>query len=132
MSAERYPVASDYDVIACRQMVRELADAVELSRADRALLTTAVSELARNIIDYAERGHLVIERIEREAREGIRVQAVDEGPGIANLELAMQDGFSTGGGLGLGLPGTRRIVDHFAIESEPGVGTHVTIEKWRR
>jgi len=97
-----------------------------------ALVATAVSELARNIVAYAGRGEMVLRLIEDEAEQGVEVIAVDAGPGIVDLELALQNGYSTSGGLGLGLPGVRRLMDHFHIVSEPRKGTSVTIRKWRR
>ncbi len=93
-------------------------------------VATAVSELARNIIKYAHDGEIQLRRVEGSRGRGIEIQAVDRGPGIADLEAAMRDHFSSGGTLGLGLPGVKRLMDEFALESKPGEGTRVTVVKW--
>ena len=132
MEAEsRIAIESDADVVTARQRARELANELDLSSTDQTLLATAISEVARNITAYAGEGELRL-RVVRgtNGREGIEVIAQDEGPGIANVELALQDGFTTGTGLGLGLPGARRLVDEFDIASEPGRGTTVVLTKW--
>jgi serine/threonine-protein kinase RsbT len=103
-----------------------------LSTGDQALVATAISELARNIVDYAKRGEIILELAEHEARRGMVVIARDEGPGIPDVERAMQDGYSTGNGLGLGLPGVRRLMDEFEIVSQVGKGTTITAKKWAR
>jgi serine/threonine-protein kinase RsbT len=132
---ERIAIESDSDVVTARQRARELAAGLELTSTDQTLLATAISEVARNITTYATRGEVVLS-IVREAgppaREGIRVVARDEGPGIDDLELAMQDGYTSGNGMGLGLPGARRLVDEFDIETAPAEGTTVTLVKWSR
>ena len=128
----RVPVASSSDVVVARDRARGLSARAGLSGTDSALVATAVSELARNIVAYAGRGEMVLRLIEDEAEQGVEVIAVDAGPGIVDLELALQNGYSTSGGLGLGLPGVRRLMDHFHIVSEPRKGTSVTIRKWRR
>jgi serine/threonine-protein kinase RsbT len=132
---ERIAIESDSDVVTARQRARELAAGLELTSTDQTLLATAISEVARNITTYATRGEVVLS-IVREAgppaREGIRVVARDEGPGIDDLELAMQDGYTSGNGMGLGLPGARRLVDEFDIETAPAAGTTVTLVKWSR
>jgi serine/threonine-protein kinase RsbT len=128
-------IESDADVVTARQRARELAADLELSSTDQTLLATAISEVARNITHYAtgKRGEVSVAIVsEADGRRGIRVIARDEGPGIADLERALQDGYTTGGGLGLGLPGARRLVDDFSIESAPGRGTTVTLVKWSR
>jgi serine/threonine-protein kinase RsbT len=126
-------IASDADVVTARQQARQLAGEVELSSTDQTLLATAISEVARNITAYAKRGEVLLSVIsDSNGRRGIRVVARDEGPGIENLELALQDGYTSGTGLGLGLPGARRLVDDFAIESKPGQGTTVTLVMWGR
>ena len=93
------------------------------------LIATAISELARNIVQYAQRGEIILSVVEG-SRRGIQIVARDQGPGIPDLELAMRDGYSTGGSLGLGLPGARRLMDEFAIDSEVGKGTTVSMRKW--
>jgi serine/threonine-protein kinase RsbT len=130
---ERIAIESDSDVVTARQRAREMAAELELSSTDQTLLATAISEVARNITTYAVRGEVLLSIVrDDEGREGIRVVARDEGPGIEDLELALQDGYTSGGGLGLGLPGARRLVDDFEIESAPSVGTTVTLVKWSR
>ena len=127
------PIESDGDVVTARQEARAMASALELSSTDQTLLATAISEVARNITAYAVRGEVVLSVIEDDGgRRGIRVIARDQGPGIENVELALQDGFTSGGGLGLGLPGARRLVHHFEIETAPGRGTKVTLVMWER
>ena len=130
---ERVGIGGDADVVVARQRARELANELELSSTDQTLLATAISEVARNITTYARRGEVSVSIVEDgRGRRGIRVVASDQGPGIADVERAMQDGYTTGGGLGLGLPGARRLVDDFVLDSEPGRGTTVTLVKWSR
>jgi serine/threonine-protein kinase RsbT len=127
------PIASDADVVTARQRARELAGALELTSTDQTLLATAISEVARNITTYAKRGEVQLSVIrDSDGRRGIRVIARDEGPGIENVDMAMRDGFTTGEGLGLGLPGARRLVDDFVLETAPGKGTTVTLVMWGR
>lgn len=125
-------IARDADIVVARQSGRRMAETLGFSRSDQALIATAISELARNIVNYATIGTLEIKRVDRGRRTGLQVVAADEGPGIADLDLAMTEGFSTGKSLGLGLPGTRRIADHFNIESDPGNGLKITIIKWKQ
>ena len=130
---ERIAIESDNDVVTARQRARELAAMVDLTSMDQTLLATAISEVARNITTYAKRGEVLLSIIrDNGGREGIRVVARDDGPGIEDLDLAMQDGYTSGGGLGLGLPGARRLVDEFDIETAPSAGTTVTLVKWSR
>ena len=130
----RIAIESDADVVTARQRARKLAADLELSSTDQTLLATAISEVARNITTYAKRGEVLVSIVQEEGdgRRGIRIVARDDGPGIEDIERALQDGYTTGGGLGLGLPGARRLVDDFSIESSPGVGTTVTLVKWSR
>ena len=126
-------IESDADVVTARQQAREMAGRLELTSTDQTLLATAISEVARNITTYAKRGEVELSTVRDDGgREGIRVVARDQGPGIENLELALQDGYTSGTGLGLGLPGARRLVDEFDIETAPGQGTTVTLVMWRR
>ena len=125
-------VDRDVDIVEARQKGRELAARLGFSGGDLAMIATAISELARNIIEYADKGEIVLSVTQQGARQGIIVVARDEGPGIANIEQAMQDGFSTGKSLGLGLPGAKRLMDEFEIASELGKGTVVTMRKWVR
>jgi serine/threonine-protein kinase RsbT len=126
------PIESDSDVVTARQRARELAGELELTTTDQTLLATAISEVARNITTYARRGEVVLSVIEDGGRSGIQVVARDEGPGIEDVELALQDGYTSGTGLGLGLPGARRLVDDFHIETAVGQGTTVTLVMWAR
>ena len=127
------PIESDADVVTARQRAREMAGALELTSTDQTLLATAISEVARNITTYAGRGEVLLSVVQDDnGRAGIQVIARDDGPGIEDVELALQDGYTSGGGLGLGLPGARRHVDEFEIESAPSMGTTVTLVKWSR
>jgi RNA polymerase sigma factor (sigma-70 family) len=127
----RVPIHADADIVTARQQVRELAARGGFSGTDLTLIATAVSEVARNIVRFAGNGELLLELVE-EGCPGVRATACDTGPGIADVELAMRDGYSTYHGLGLGLPGARRLMDEFAVASEPGRGTTVTMTKWRQ
>jgi len=127
------PIESDADVVTARQRARELAGELELTSTDQTLLATAISEVARNITTYAVRGEVLLSVVrDSDGRRGIQVIARDDGPGIEDVERAMQDGYTSGAGLGLGLPGARRLVDHFSIETAPGQGTKVTLVMWSR
>ena len=123
-------VQSDVDVMLARQRGRELAAHLDLSSSDLTLLATAISEITRNIVQYAQRGELEFRNVQRNGQRGLMIIARDQGPGIPNLELAMQDGYSTSQGMGLGLPGAKRLMDEFDIRSEPGSGTTVTMVMW--
>jgi serine/threonine-protein kinase RsbT len=125
-------IRSDADVVAARSMGRSLAERYGFGTTDVTMIATAISELARNILKYAHEGEIVLETVERDSRGGVSVLARDDGPGIADVGLAMQDGFSTADSLGLGLPGTRRLMDEFEIVSSPGSGTVITAIKWLR
>jgi serine/threonine-protein kinase RsbT len=127
----RVPIHSDQDIVGARQRGRLLAAELGFSAADATLIATAISELARNIISYARKGEIRIEQIHNSGRPGIIVVAADDGPGIPDVRQALRDGFSTSGSLGLGLPGVRRLMDEFEINSQPGNGTIVTVKKWR-
>jgi serine/threonine-protein kinase RsbT len=129
---ERIEVTTDQDVVRVRQLVRTVAVAVELSLVDQTKLVTAASELARNTLVYGGGGTVEVDRIDNGRRSGIRVVFADQGPGIADLDLALTDGYTTGTGLGLGLSGARRLVDEFDIDTEAGKGTSITVTKWRR
>jgi len=125
-------VRRDADIVVARQQGRDLAARLGFGPTEQTLIATAISELTRNIVLYAQRGRVVLKPIARGKMRGIMVVASDDGPGIANLERALQSGFSTSGGLGLGLPGVRRLTDEFDIVSEVGHGTTVTVKKWNR
>jgi serine/threonine-protein kinase RsbT len=126
------PIVSEMDIVAARQQGRDMARRIGFSGLDLTAISTAISEVARNIVEYALPGNIQISTVEQNSTQGIMVIAQDEGPGIPNLVLAMQDGYSSGRGLGLGLPGSRRLMDEFDIRSAPGRGTTVTMRKWRR
>ena len=125
-------IDSDSDVVAARQKGRELAAALGFSSTDQTLVATAISEVARNIVSYAGSGQIELSRVDDMEHRGLVIVARDQGPGIAEPELAMRDGYSTGNSLGVGLPGARRLVDDFTLESSVGVGTTVTLKKWLR
>jgi RNA polymerase sigma factor (sigma-70 family) len=127
----RIPIRRDADVVLARQRGREIAADIGFSATDLTLIATAISEITRNIVRFADRGEITITEVE-DGRRGIHVVARDAGPGIADVEAAVADGYSTYGGLGLGLPGVRRLMDEFGIVSEPGRGTTVTMTKWHR
>jgi RNA polymerase sigma factor (sigma-70 family) len=124
------PIEGDPDIVAARRAARELASRIGLSGTDLTLLATAVSEIARNIVRFAGRGEVVVELVEH-PRPGVRITARDAGPGIADIERALTDGYSTYHGLGLGLPGARRLMDEFTVVSEVDHGTTVTMTKWQ-
>ena len=127
----RVPVASESDLIAARRTGRMMAEELGLSPTEATLVATAISELARNIVHYANSGEIFIRLVTNGERSGIMIEARDQGPGIADTRLAVQEGYSTSGGLGLGLPGVRRIMDQFDITSELGRGTAITVTKWK-
>ena len=128
----RVAIRSDVDIVYARKKGRELASELGFSSMELALIATAISELARNIVRYAREGEVNFKLIERGDKRGVRIVARDKGPGIRDIALAMQDGYSTSNGLGLGLPGARRLMDEFEIVSKIGEGTTVTIKKWLR
>lgn len=125
-------IRSELDIVQARQQGRALATEVGFDGPDLTLIATAISEVARNIVSYAREGEIVLRPITQPGRRGLMVVARDEGPGIPDIGLAMQDGYSTGKSLGLGLPGAKRIMDDFVIASEVGKGTTVTMTKWTR
>ncbi len=128
--SHRLLIREDTDIVLARQRVRAVASELGFSSTDQTLIATAVSELTRNILTYAQQGELLVRKVAVMDRQGIEIVASDKGPGIADLQAAMRDGYSTGGGLGLGLPGTKRLVDEFEIQSQPAEGTTITIRKW--
>jgi serine/threonine-protein kinase RsbT len=128
----RVPINSDADIVSARQKGRELASHCGFVSTDLAVVATAISELARNIVRYAVHGQIILRVVDDHGKRGIEVVAADDGPGIPDVALAMQDGYSTSGSLGLGLPGTRRLMDEFEIKSDSGKGTTVTVRKWKR
>jgi serine/threonine-protein kinase RsbT len=127
----RVAIKSDQDIVAARQKGRMMATELGFSSGDATLIATAISELARNIVSYARSGEITLGEIQGSSRIGILIIASDQGPGIPDIRLALRDGFSTSGSLGLGLPGVRRLMDEFEIVSQPGQGTTVTVKKWK-
>jgi serine/threonine-protein kinase RsbT len=125
------PIRTQEDIVRVRQATREHAIAHGFSLVDQTKLVTAASELARNTLDYGNGGEVEIARVLDGIRKGLRLTFVDQGPGIEDLEKALTDGYSTGGGLGLGLSGARRLSNDFSIDSAPGKGTKIMIARWR-
>ena len=128
----RVAIATDSDIVMARQEGRRLAARLDFSPSDLTVIAAAISEIARNIVTYATKGEVHFTLIEKNGRQGIVVVAIDQGPGIRDIGQALQDGFSTSGSLGLGLPGAKRLMDEFEVQSEPGRGTTVTMRKWAR
>ena len=128
---ERVPIASVDDIVRVRQRVRDAAVGLGFNLVDQTKIVTAASELARNTFVYGGGGALLIETVLNDSRHGLRLTFEDEGPGIADVDRALQDGYTTGTGLGLGLSGARRLSHDFDITSRPGEGTRVTIARWK-
>ena len=126
----RVPITSDADLVPARAQGRALAQALGFSQTDATLIATAISEIARNIVKFADHGDMVITVVEEGGRQGVTIVARDVGPGIPRLREAVRDGYSTYKGLGLGLPGAKRLMDQFDIVTEIGKGTTVTMTKW--
>jgi len=125
------PLRSEHDIVMARQLVRRMAQQLTFSLVDQTKIVTAASELARNALIYGGGGCMRWELQSQGGRNGLKLTFADEGPGIANLELAMSDGWTSGSGLGMGLSGARRLVNDFEIESRPGAGTRVSITRWK-
>jgi serine/threonine-protein kinase RsbT len=125
------PLRRDTDIVLACQKGRTLAAQKELSNNDQVVVVIAISEIARNILRYAGQGQIILTSIRENGRQGIAIMAQDDGPGIIDIEQVLQDGYSTGGGLGLGLSGAKRLMDEFEIVSEVGQGTTITMRKWR-
>lgn len=128
----RVAINSDQDIVVARQKGRALAVELGFSAVDATFLATAISELARNIVAYARKGEIALIAIRGSQRQGITIQASDQGPGIRDVQQALRDGFSTSGSLGIGLPGVRRLMDEFEIKSSLGRGTTVVVTKWKQ
>ena len=131
LKAESLPIRSDMDVVQVRQIVRAWATELTFSLVDQTKIITAASELARNTLQHGGGGTMRVESLNDGVKRGLRLVFEDEGPGIPDISQAMRDGYTTGGGLGMGLPGTRRLVNEFDIASRPGAGTTVTVVKWK-
>jgi serine/threonine-protein kinase RsbT len=132
LRTDEVPIHTDADVVRVRQLVRTAAVAAKLSLVDQTKIVTAASELARNTLIYGGGGQAVVETVNDGRRRGIRALFRDEGPGIADVDLALTDGYTTGGGLGLGLSGARRLCDEFELDSAVGAGTCIQVTKWTR
>jgi serine/threonine-protein kinase RsbT len=128
----RVPIERETDIVTARQKGRELAGALGFSSTDQTIIALAISEIARNIVSYAQRGDVTLSRLDSGERRGIMIVARDAGPGIADIALAMRDGYSTARSLGVGLPGARRVMDEFDLASAIGQGTTITMKKWLR
>jgi len=131
LKQETVPIANSADVVLARQKVRQWATEMKFSLVDQTKLVTAASELARNALDHGKGGHMMIEKVENSLKSGLKLVFEDRGPGIADIAAALRDGFTTGGGMGLGLGGSKRLVNDFHIDSEPGKGTRVTVVRWK-
>jgi len=131
LPSETMQIHASEDVVRVRQAVRTLAAKIGLGLVDQTKIVTAASEIARNTLDYGGGGTVIIETVANGARPGLRLTFEDKGPGIADLERALTDGFTTGGGLGLGLSGAKRLCNEFSLASELGVGTRVVLTKWK-
>ena len=123
-------IQNSADIVNARQQGRNLASQAGFSHSNLTIIATAISEVARNIVEYAKEGEVIITLISDASKKGVEIIAADQGPGIADVTTVMRDGFSTGKGLGIGLPGARRLMDEFAIASAVGTGTVVTMKKW--
>ena len=128
---ETVPIASSADVVMARQKVRQWALEMKFTLVDQTKLVTAASELARNALEHGKGGQMVIEQVENSVKSGLKLVFEDRGPGISDVEAALRDGYTTGGGMGLGLGGSKRLVNDFHIESEPGKGTRITVVRWK-
>ena len=126
----RIRIEADTDIVTARQAGRRLADELGFSPTDATLIATAISEVARNIVTYASPGEIEIRAVASHGRRGLEVIARDEGPGIPDVERALEDGYSTQGGTGIGLPGARRLMDDFTVDAPPGQGTTVVMRRW--
>ena len=130
-TTERVPIRTPQDVVLVRQRARLLAAGQGLSLVDQTKVVTAASELARNTLEHGKGGEVLLETVENGVRRGIRLTFEDQGPGIPDVAAALRDGFTTGTGMGLGLPGARRLMNEFSIESTPGQGTRVVVARWK-
>lgn len=131
LKSETHPISTSDDVVRVRQLVRARAMELKFSLVDQTKLVTATSELARNTLEHGGGGSVVVEIVENGIRKGIKLTFHDDGPGIPNIELALRDGYTTGSGMGLGLSGSKRLVNEFDLKSEAGHGTTVTIIRWK-
>jgi serine/threonine-protein kinase RsbT len=128
---ESYSLLTEQDVVRTRQLARSWAVTIGFSLVEQTKIVTAASELARNAVEYGGGGRLRLRWLVNSMRQGLRMDFIDEGPGIPNVDQALRDGYSTGGGLGLGLSGARRLMSDFEIDSKPGQGTRVSVTRWK-
>jgi serine/threonine-protein kinase RsbT len=128
---ETVPIQTSSDVVLARQKVRQWAMEMKFTLVDQTKLVTAASELARNALEHGKGGHMQIEKVNNSIKDGLKLIFEDKGPGIPDIETALRDGFTSGGGMGLGLGGSKRLVNDFQIESEVGKGTRITIVRWK-
>jgi serine/threonine-protein kinase RsbT len=131
LKSETFRIATSDDVVRVRQVARSWASELKFSLVDQTKFVTATSELARNTLEHGGGGSMTAEIVENGSRKGVKLTFDDKGPGIPNIELALRDGYSTGSGMGLGLSGSKRLVNDFEIKSESGRGTTVTITRWK-
>lgn len=132
MDEVRIPISNEIDIVSARQQGKAIGSSLGFSSSELTLIATAISEIARNIVTYAREGLVTLSVVDMGSKQGLSIVAEDEGPGIPDLSLAMQDGYSTGKSLGLGLPGARRLMDEFEIQSEVGKGTVIRMVKWKQ
>ncbi|HEX5746486.1 MAG TPA: anti-sigma regulatory factor [Archangium sp.] len=125
------PIRSAQDLVLVRQAVRTWSAELKFSLVEQTKMVTAASELARNTLDYGKGGHVTLEMLQEGLRKGLRLSFEDKGPGIPDIDLALRDGYTSGGGMGLGLGGARRLVNEFDIVSKVGEGTRVTVTRWK-
>ena len=131
MLERKSSIENELDIIAARRCAKEVAKELGFSTVDQVRIATAISELARNIVLYAKEGSIIVRALCEGERKGLEILVADNGPGIPNIELAMTDGYSTSGGLGAGLPGARRLMDTFCVDSQLGKGTTIVARKWK-
>ena|SRR5690348_182450 len=131
LKREQLPLHSSNDIVVARQKVRQLAIELRFSLVDQTKLVTAASELARNALDHGQGGQMTVEVVNGLSRSGLKLVFEDKGPGIPDIEQALKDGYTTGSGMGLGLGGSKRLVNEFSIESEVGKGTRITVVRWK-
>lgn len=131
IKSDAHAIDTSADIVSVRQKVREWATELKFSLVDQTKIVTAASELARNTLEHGGGGSVEIQKVSNEVRFGLRLTFVDQGPGIPDIQMALKDGYTTGSGMGLGLSGSKRLVNEFEIESKPGSGTKVTVVRWK-
>lgn len=131
LKRETVPIQNSSDVVLARQKVRQWAQELKFTLVDQTKLVTAASELARNTLDHGKGGQMVIDIVENLSKTGLQLIFEDQGPGISDIQAALRDGFTTGSGMGLGLGGSKRLVNDFDIQSGPGQGTRITVVRWK-